>query len=100
MEAFFGASTYTVVGNGQHTLFWEDRWINGQAVNDIAPTLYPLVATRIQRRQTVRDGLHNRTWARSISGGMSTQAIIDYLHLWNTVADFQLSDQPDKTVWR
>jgi hypothetical protein len=31
---------------------------------------------------------------------MSTQAIIDYLHLWNTVADIQLSDQPDRTMWR
>jgi hypothetical protein len=31
---------------------------------------------------------------------MSSQAIIDYLHLWHTVVNVQLSDQPDRTVWR
>ncbi|XP_066358424.1 uncharacterized protein [Miscanthus floridulus] len=32
-------------------------------------------------------GLQNRTWARSIAGGLSTQAIIDYLYLWNAVSN-------------
>lgn len=31
---------------------------------------------------------------------MSTRAIIDYLHLWHAVDAVQLSDQPDRTVWR
>ena len=57
-------------------------------------------ARRIRHRQSVCMGLHNRTWARSIAGGLPTQAIIDYLHLWNAMANVQLTDQPDKTVWR
>jgi len=88
------------MGDGHSTLFWEDRWIDEQSASDIAPCLYRLVPARIRRRQSVRMGLHNRTWARSIAGGLSTQAIIDYLHLWNAVANVQLTDQPDKTVWR
>lgn len=31
---------------------------------------------------------------------MSVEAILDYLHLWNMVANIQLNDQPDKIIWR
>ena len=98
VQAFFKASTYTVVGDGHHTLFWEDRWIDGESVTEIAPCLYHLVPARIRRRQSVRMGLQNRAWARSIAGGLSTQAIIDYLHLWNVVANVRLTGRPDKTI--
>jgi hypothetical protein len=30
--AFFQALTYTVVSNGTNTLFWTDRWINGDSI--------------------------------------------------------------------
>lgn len=44
--------------------------------------------------------MHNRNWARSFVGGMSTQAILDYLHLWQLLANVHLSSQPDRTMWR
>ena len=31
---------------------------------------------------------------------MSVDAMTEYLFLWNTLRDFQLNDQPDKTIWR
>jgi len=98
VQAFFKASTFTVVGNRQQALFWEDLWINGEAASDIGPSLYPLVPARIRSRQSVQTGLHKRTLACNITGGMSTQAIIDYFHLWNTVTEIQLSNQPDRTM--
>jgi hypothetical protein len=51
-------------------LFWEDRWINGESVIDIAPCLYYLVLRRIRQQQSICDGLQNRNWARNVSGGM------------------------------
>jgi hypothetical protein len=81
-------------------LFWEDRWINGESVIDIAPCLYYLVPRRIRQQQSVCDGLQNRNWARSVSGGIPLQAIMDYLHVWNAVATVQLNDQPDRVIWR
>jgi hypothetical protein len=27
VQAFFRASTYTIVGDGKTALFWEDRWV-------------------------------------------------------------------------
>lgn len=75
-----------IIRDGLHTLFWEDRWLDGESISDIAPCLYSLVPVLTQRRQMVSQALHERTWARSFSRGMSTQAILDYLHLWHLLA--------------
>jgi hypothetical protein len=34
------------VGEGNMVLFWQDRWINGRRIEEIAPLLMPLVPTR------------------------------------------------------
>jgi hypothetical protein len=72
----------------------------GEFVQDLAPCLYSIVPARIRTTQTVATVLPGRLWARSFSGGMSAQAIIDYLHLWHTIRDVELSDQQDRVVWR
>jgi hypothetical protein len=36
-HGFFFASTHMTIGNGHLTLFWEDRWIDGRGVKEIAP---------------------------------------------------------------
>lgn len=100
VQAFFKASTFVVIGNGERTLFWEDRWLQGEGVADIAPCVYLLVPPRTRQRQTVRGGLHERSWANCLQGGMSMQAILDYLHLWRVVSNVQLTSDPDRTVWR
>lgn len=38
-HAFFFASTTMQIGNGQQALFWEDHWIDGCSVREIAPLL-------------------------------------------------------------
>jgi hypothetical protein len=37
---------------------------------------------------------------RSIYGGMSQIAVIEYLELWNTLQLFSLKTQQDKLIWR
>ena len=100
VQAFFKASTYTRLGDGRRALFWEDRWIDGQDVATIAPYLHLRVPQRVRRKQTVQEGLQGRAWVRCISGGLSVHELTDYLHLWATVNDCQLIDQPDQTIWR
>jgi hypothetical protein len=36
----------------------------------------------------------------TIASGVPIEALVDYLHLWAAVDGVQLSDQPDKTIWR
>lgn len=98
MVAFFRASMFTVVGDGRSAMFWEDRWIQGLGVPDIAPYLSWLVPRRIKASQTVQ-GLQHRSWVRAISGGLTTLNVAGYPDLWAATENFILNDQPDQTVW-
>ena len=45
--------------------------------------------------------MHDWQWVRGIQGGLSVQAIADYLQLWSRLAVVQLQpDQDDQCIWR
>jgi hypothetical protein len=98
--AFFRASTYTIVGNGQNTLFWLDSWLNGVALRTLAPTLLNFISKRTIESLTVAEALTNRRWVQLITGGVSVQATIEYLQVWHAVNEIELTDQPDQLIWR
>ena len=51
VEAMFRASTYVELGDGHKALFWEDRWLEGRALSDIAPNLYTAVGPRTKKQE-------------------------------------------------
>jgi hypothetical protein len=67
-KEFFFQSTILIHGNGQKGKFWEDRWLNGHSVREIAHQLYcmyPKATTqkRDHRGRTVRPQVGTRhTW--------------------------------------
>ena len=56
-RAFFFASTTMQIGNGMEAFFWEDRWIDGRFVGEIAPLLYACIPKRRRKLRTVAHGL-------------------------------------------
>jgi len=80
----------TEVGNGANTLFWKDRWIQGQRVADIAPRLLQVVPKRKINTRTVQEAITGRAWMSDIRGALSVGAIVDYLHLWNLLLTVEL----------
>jgi hypothetical protein len=52
----------TEIGNGARTLFWTDRWIHGQKIEDLAPLLFALVPKRRANKRTVLETLTNNTF--------------------------------------
>lgn len=62
VKAFFRASTFMSLGDGSHALFWEDKWINGECILDIAPIIHQKVHRDKRICQTVREALQNRRW--------------------------------------
>jgi hypothetical protein len=82
VQALFDASITVHVGNGEKTMFWMDKWLDGQSIADLAPSLVPLVAKRIMRSRAVCQALTASLWVRDISGALSVAALVDYLHLW------------------
>lgn len=72
----FRASTTWYVGNGQTCRFWEDHWLDGQTMSEIAPLVYNRVPKRRRKTRLVRDGLLNRAWITDIQGAMGAAMAI------------------------
>ena len=86
------------VGNGANTLFWTDKWIHGQKIADLIPRLFDVIPKRITNRRTIQEVFTNRRWISGITGTLSVWVLLDYLHLWNLISDFELlPDVEDKT---
>lgn len=81
-RAVLRASTSWVIGNGRSCLFWEDHWVDGQSIPDLAPNLAALVHKRRRKLRTVADGLDRRAWIRDIHGALTPMAIVEYIDLW------------------
>jgi len=69
-KAFFAVAIISEVGNGEHTLFWTDRWLHGQSIAELAPQLFAVISKRRIRQLTVKEALNNRVQLRkpSITG--------------------------------
>ena len=57
--AVFNAATFSVVGNGESTYFWTDRWIDGRSIKQLVPALFAAVRPS-RRRWYVADTLPHR----------------------------------------
>nr|BAJ87385.1 predicted protein [Hordeum vulgare subsp. vulgare] len=96
----FHASTFMVLGDGHTALFWEDRWLHGQSIRELAPLLYLCIPKNRRRARMVAEGLAGNAWARDIRGVVVLQEIGQYLTTWQHVAHTTLSAEPDKLVWK
>jgi len=67
----FDAATFSVVGNGESTYFWTDRWIDGRSIKQLVLALFTVVRPS-HRRWYVADTLPHRAWVRDISGALTT----------------------------
>jgi hypothetical protein len=101
VKSFFHAATHTEIGNGHSTLFWEDRWIHGRSVMDIAPRLLLVVPRRIQNSRTVHAALANRSWLNDIQGALTVEVLVDYLDLWDAIITVNINQhREDKHIFR
>jgi len=101
VQSFFKTTIFSVVGSGTNTLFWMGRWLNGQSIADLAPHLLDSVHKRIANRRTVEEAMTDRSWTNDIRGSLPVEAILDFLHLWDLIDNFQLQPEiVDSHSWR
>lgn len=55
----FQAAMRVMLRDGQNTLFWEDRWLDGFRIEELAPTVYAKVSARIHQSRRVCTALVN-----------------------------------------
>uniref|UniRef100_A0A0A9HR92 Reverse transcriptase zinc-binding domain-containing protein n=1 Tax=Arundo donax TaxID=35708 RepID=A0A0A9HR92_ARUDO len=98
--AMFSISVCSIVGSGERTLFWTDRWLHGKSLTDLAPALVALVPKRFLNRRTVLEALTNNGWVCDIRGGLSIEALLEYFQIWDILNEFQLSlGVEDQHLW-
>jgi hypothetical protein len=83
----------TDIGDGTTTLFWLDRWVHGQRIEDLAPRLFHLVPKRVANRGTIADGLTDSKWVHNLHGHLTEPVLHEFLLLSELVAN--ISTQPD-----
>jgi hypothetical protein len=97
---FFAISVVTIVGNGQNTFFWKDRWLNGETIAELAPAVAAAVAPKVAASRTVAQCLTNRSWVADIKPVLSINGIHQYLILWDLLENMVLTEEADKHIWR
>ncbi|WVZ55317.1 hypothetical protein U9M48_005990, partial [Paspalum notatum var. saurae] len=101
VRQLFDASILVKVGNGRKTLFWLDRWLDGQALCALTPVLASAVSRRDLKSLTVADGLTDARWIRGITGGLTVAVIEEYIGVWGRLARVSLQENvEDQVVWR
>lgn len=96
----FRAAARTEIGNGQSTLFWEDRWLNGYRIEELAPVLYGCVRRSVRATRTVSQGMDDALWARDIGPEVTAAALHEYLALWTAIEGVHLDhEQQDTIAW-
>jgi len=65
------------------------------------PLLFMAIPKRRVKRRTVQDALTNQAWVSDIQGALTVGVIVDNLHLWDLLMDFQLEPEvEDRHLWR
>lgn len=99
-QALFAAAIQIKIGDGED-LFWTDRWLHGNSVDELAPNLVLAVSKKTRKRCTVSQALTNRRWVTDISGSLTVQVLVEYLRVWELVDEVTLQPGiPNQFLWR
>jgi hypothetical protein len=100
INALIHAATSVKLGDGTKIYFWTDRWLAGQSISSLAPAVFAAVSARIANARTVAAGVHENSWIKDISGPLSVDGIMQFLHLVEIIDAQELSpDNADELSW-
>jgi hypothetical protein len=94
----FQAATTFSLGNGESTYFWLDRWLRGQTLQELAPTVVAAVKPR-KRKSTVAQALVQNAWVRHIEGPVSILLVVEVARICDLLEDVHLTSEPDTFAW-
>lgn len=97
----FEASVMVTVGNGEKSLFQEDRWLDGRSIHGLAPSVAKMVNQSTRKHRTIAQALSGHSWISDIANGPEDVSIPEFLRLWDTLQSIQLSQEEiDTVLWR
>jgi hypothetical protein len=101
VDNLFSIAVVSEIGDGASTLFWKDRWLHGQNLEQLVPSLFVRVPTRIKNRRTVREALTDSRWIKHLCGTVTWQVIHEFLQLWDVLTIVHLQPETaDRHIYR
>ena len=97
IKATFFNRTRCIVGNGNDTRFWEDKWLGDTPLATQYPSLYRIVQRREALVATVMQSIPLNIQFRRVLVGDRWEA---WLHLVRRLMEVQLTPQPDQLWWK
>jgi hypothetical protein len=93
------SASFVELGNGKRAKFWTDRWL---PCHRSIMEAFPILASYVRVSGiSVAEALVGNRWIRDVRGGVSTQAINQYLHLWDLTSSVHLvATSEDRLIWR
>jgi hypothetical protein len=95
--ALFWDCTTIQLGGGKTTKFWHNWWLSGRAPKELALDLFKLAW---MKNVLVADAISNGKWMCGLRRISSTQEVCQFVDLWHSLNQVQLTGQPDYIVWR
>ncbi|XP_073355030.1 uncharacterized protein [Aegilops tauschii subsp. strangulata] len=96
----FQAAARWKIGDGRGTKFWEDRWLDGFRVQELALTIYDRVQPSTKSERTVAQALTNSAWASDVGPELLAQALHEYMILCDRLAHTHLNHEAmDSVIW-
>jgi hypothetical protein len=86
-----------VIGDGQKTRFWEDTWLGTQPLADQYESLYNITRNK---NATVAEVMGTVPLNISFRRTLSHDKWTSWLNLLQRLFEVQLSEDPDKFIWR
>jgi hypothetical protein len=88
-----------MIGNGNNTLFWSDRWFDDGCIMDIAPVVVSMVGKSDISTRTVAQAIENCQWTSDIMTPLYLIGAQQFLLLWDAIRRVVLTHEADRHVW-
>jgi hypothetical protein len=81
----------SIMRSGETILFWNDIWLSGHTILELAPNMIKAIPKRTINRRTVSQALLNQYWVNDIRGALSVQLLVEYLYIWDQMEGVALN---------
>ncbi|KAJ1276277.1 hypothetical protein BS78_05G202800 [Paspalum vaginatum] len=83
------SETEAIIGDGCSTMFWTDHWIDGMAIEVLAPSLFAAVPNHF-KSCSVHYGLCENNWVADIRGVLDVQGVAKHVDIWERIQSISL----------